>query len=871
MTLALALAAALVASPQTVQADVETLGGGSAGFAGQPRLAIDGAPLVGKPFGLRITHAPANAIGVIAASATAAPIPLPEFGATAHPLPPYFAFAVVSTDGNGVSPPILALPSMPAAFVGVEFHAQALVSDPGALGQLAFTAARTIRVGDGNGELDFLGPQIPVGGAATFVLAADVDANGTADLVTSIAPTAFDDPDTIEVRLGDGAGGFGAPLVFTAASQVIDIRATDFDRDGNLDIFLSYKNFFGTDADYSVHLGAGDGTFGASTGVVLGTWSTKRFDVVSLGGDNVPDLMALGSQGLQLLEGAGDGTFALWASPTFATVPADVCAGDLNGDRVLDLVVAVSAWPTGPRDVLVHRGDGAGGFTHLATYPPLSTSNLGFELADVDGDQKLDLLVCAVVGSGQTYQKTFDVRLGTGFGTFGPAIVQAADAFIAIVGGSILDFDGDGNLDIFHVSQVVQYVLGNGDGTFAAVHSYPNPYSSARGAAAQLDGDGFMDVVLPHAGSSALSVLRGRAGALLDAPGHNLLTTADDLTVGDLDRDGVDDLVIVTPSPEKSTVQIALGNGAGGFELSFEVTVGFDALAVEVADLDGDGRLDIVVANHESDSVSVFLGNGDGTASAPVEHAVGDGPWRLAVGDVDGDGVVDVVTSNRNSDDLSVLIGLGDGSFAPVGSIPAGDKPIGIGLTDLDGDGHTDLVHTNEAIDTLSVRLGTGGGAFGPPVTFPTGDSPHVLELIDLDEDGATDVVVANRYSDDLSVFLGNGDGTLAAPSVHPVGEWPLQIALTDADRDGILDLVVANRRGTSPIASSVSLLRGTGAGGLAPVEMILAPGSETTGLAALDADGDALPDLVVVLYSGYSPYFSKGRGVVVLRNRLFE
>jgi hypothetical protein len=870
MPLALATALALLAPTPSQQADVETLGGGSAGFASQPRLAIDGAPLVGKPFGLRITHAPANAIGVIAASATSAPVPLPEFGATAHPLPPYFAFAVVSTDASGTSPSILMLPSMPASFVGVEFHAQALVADPGALGQLAFTAARSIRVGDGDGEPDFLGPQIPVGGPATFVLAADVDANGTSDLVTSIAPAVFDDPDTIEVRLGDGAGGFGAPFVFTAASQVIDIRAVDFDRDGNLDIFLSYKNFFGSDADYSVHLGAGDGTFGASTGVVLGTWSTKRFDVVSLGGDNVPDLMALGSQGLQLLEGAGDGTFALWASPTFATVPADVCAGDLNGDRVLDLVVAVSAWPTGPRDVLVHLGDGTGGFAHVATYPPAPTSILGFELADVDGDQDLDLLECGVEGFGPTSQTTFDVRLGMGDGTFGPEIVQAADSFISIAGGSILDFDGDGNLDILHVLSFVQYTLGNGDGTFGAVQSYPNYYSSARGAALQFDGDGFTDVVLANSVSSNLSVLRGLAGALLDAPGYNLSTTAEDLTVGDFDRDGVDDLVVVTPSPEKSKVQIVLGNGAGGFGLSFEGTVGFDALAVEVADLDGDGRLDIVVANNESDSVSVFLGNGDGTAGAAIEHTVGDGPWRLAVGDVDGDGVVDVVTASRNSDDLSVSIGLGDGSFAPAGSIPAGDKPIGLGLCDLNGDGHTDLVHTNEAIDTLSVRLGTGGGAFGPPVTLPTGDSPHVLELIDIDQDGATDAVVANRYSDDLSVFLGNGDGTFAAPTVHPVGEWPFQISLVDADRDGILDLVVASAVGTSAIDSSLSLLRGTGAGGLAPFEEILAGRSRTTGLAALDADGDALPDLVVVYDSGSGPSFL-GRGVVVLRNRLFE
>ena len=47
MPLALATALALLAPTPSQQAYVETLGGGSAGFASQPRLAIDGAPLVG--------------------------------------------------------------------------------------------------------------------------------------------------------------------------------------------------------------------------------------------------------------------------------------------------------------------------------------------------------------------------------------------------------------------------------------------------------------------------------------------------------------------------------------------------------------------------------------------------------------------------------------------------------------------------------------------------------------------------------------------------------------------------------------------------------------------------------------------------------
>ncbi|QDU85812.1 FG-GAP repeat protein [Planctomycetes bacterium Pla163] len=864
--LAPTLALALLAPTSLQQAEVETLGGGTAGFASQPRLAIDGAPLVGKPFGLRITHAPANSVGVIAASATASPVPLPEFGATAHPLPPYFALAVVGTDAHGESPVILALANVPAAYVGVEFHTQGLVADPGAAGSLAFTAARTIRMGDSDGALDFLGPQIPLTRGASVIVVADVDADGAVDLITTSRGDDFGDPDRVEVRLGDGTGSYGAPNFFDAADdRVTNVLTADFDRDGHLDLLLDYVNFFGPDADYSVHLGAGDGTFTSLGGVSFGQTSGADFLAVAMiGGDGYPDLLMRGAQGVEVHEGLGDGTFAPWASPAFPTAPRGLRGGDLNGDRRLDLVVAVAAFPTGPLDVFVLLGDGNGAFTQSATFPPFSSSPWpSFDLADVDGDNVLDLLVFGTMGQAVDDAQSLVVRLGVGDGTFGPEIPNVDVAPYGIFLPEIRDLDGDGNCDLFFQASIVQYALGNGDGTFAPAAVHARPVAGSAQVPADVDGDGHFDVLISYPDAPSILVLRGLAGAQLDAPTPNPWAGLVDLAVGDLDRDGVDDLVSVAEALTLSPVRVLLGGGDGTFELSFEGTAGFDAKAVELADLDQDGSLDIVVANHESDSVSIFLGNGDGTASGPIHFAMGDGPWRLAVGDVDGDGVADVLTTNRNSDDVTYRLGLGDGTFASVISIPAGDRPYGLGLADLDGDGASDLVYTNEPTDTLTVRLGTGGGSFGPAVVRPVGDSPHLVEIVDLDEDGHLDVLVANRYSDDLYVHLGVGDGSLADPAVHDVGSWPVRVSTVDADRDGILDLVVWDG-GSTPDEAAVVWLRGTRQGELAAAESLLDPGWDVIGDATIDADGDGMPDLVVVHAFG-------ALGVVMLRNRLFE
>jgi hypothetical protein len=83
---------------------------------------------------------------------------------------------------------------------------------------------------------------------------------------------------------------------------------------------------------------------------------------------------------------------------------------------------------------------------------------------------------------------------------------------------------------------------------------------------------------------------------------------------------------------------------------------------VAVGDLNGDGILDVIVANEGSDDVSVLLGNGDGSFQAAQNFRVGSGPVSVAMGDFNGDGWPDVVVVNTGSN--SALILLNDGAFS---------------------------------------------------------------------------------------------------------------------------------------------------------------------------------------------------------------
>jgi len=92
---------------------------------------------------------------------------------------------------------------------------------------------------------------------------------------------------------------------------------------------------------------------------------------------------------------------------------------------------------------------------------------------------------------------------------------------------------------------------------------------------------------------------------------------------------------------------------------------------VVLGDLDGDGILDLVTTNTATNGANVNLGNGDGSFQAATQVATGgDGHYAVVLGDLDHDGILDIVTTNE-SDSANVNLGNGDGTFGAATQIYA--------------------------------------------------------------------------------------------------------------------------------------------------------------------------------------------------------
>ncbi len=344
---------------------------------------------------------------------------------------------------------------------------------------------------------------------------------------------------TEKAGLGDTGWGVGAAV-------------GDIDNDGDPDLYVTR---FGRN---HLYLNGGDGTFteaGQRAGVAEPGWSTSAafFDAdgdgdldlyvakyIDIDFEAIPppgkeprcqwfgvDIMC-GPNGLPGLRDVfflnqGNGTFsdeteAAGLSDPTGSYGLGVVTGDFDDDGDVDLYVANDSVPN-----FLYRNDGAGGFTETAFLSGVALSSDGLEQAgmgvdagDLDGDGRLDLFVTNF--SHEPNNAYFNHGAGLFVDGAGEASMHASSWFALGWGTRMVDFDHDGDLDIFvsngHVypgvdqsnlntryHQANQIFWNDGAGTFTERDLHPSDglglVASSRSVAfGDLDEDGDVDGVV---------------------------------------------------------------------------------------------------------------------------------------------------------------------------------------------------------------------------------------------------------------------------------------------------------------------------------------------------------------------------------------
>jgi hypothetical protein len=368
------------------------------------------------------------------------------------------------------------------------------------------------------------------------------------------------------------------------------------------------------------------------------------------------------------------------------------------------------------------------------------------------------------------------------------------------------------------------------------IEQLPGSYSTGIGAfaAGDLDGNGRAELVMIRHNPNlveaaelmafeldARGVLRKRlARPLYDSQGVYLYQQRV-LGVGDLDADGLSEIVLLRANPTR--LHVFARDAAGAYRLSASTRfpervdgLNVTTVRIDFADLDADGHVDLV-AHENGDEYLVFPGRGDHTFGDPLRApSYGNmiyGDQHLD--DFDGDGLTDLVVSFGYA---LGAVGLAWGADIPhrfelMRNIPVPSMwPVFATSADLDADGVREVVYApfHETVDgdviekfhVLDVIRVGPGRTLAPPERHVL-DMPYVqtsnsaARPVDLDGDGDDELVIRFNGRVDIARWEAGTFAMQALPYPTDANGGALtesrHLAVVDLDGDGCRDVAAAN------------------------------------------------------------------------------
>jgi hypothetical protein len=408
-------------------------------------------------------------------------------------------------------------------------------------------------------------------------------------------------------------------------------------------------------------------------------------------------------------------------------------------------------------------------------------------------------------------------------------------------GGGVLDYDGDGRLDIYLLQNAGRdseaknrLYRQNADGRFVDVSAGSGLDIAGQGmgfAVGDVDNDGRVDVLVSEYGRTRLFANRSEGAAprfvdIGESAGIDNPFWGTSCSFVDYDRDGWLDVVVVNyldydpsrtcfdgrgrpefcgPDNFPGRVTKLYRNVTGEAESASNRVIRFSdqtaasglsarpgpGLGVFCADFDGDRWPDIFVANDGKPN-HLWLNRRDGTfEEAAVERGVAmnamgksEANMGIAVGDIDGNGLFDIFVTHLTSETHTLWVQDQRGFFQDrtvAAGVTTSWRATGFGavMADFDNDADADLALVNG-----KVERGPGG---------PTAATK-------LDE-------FWDRYAERNQLFLNDGRGVLhdvsdRNPPFSELAAVSRGLICADLDNDGGMDLVVTR------IAQSAAVFR---------------------------------------------------------------
>lgn len=385
-------------------------------------------------------------------------------------------------------------------------------------------------------------------------------------------------------------------------------------------------------------------------------------------------------------------------------------------------------------------------------------------VGDFNDDGKMDLVTVNGASNTLTVWKNSNTSNG-GAVSFSDRVDLAAPAAPNSV--ESCDFDGDGKLDLVSVG-----------GTYLSI--YRNVSTGSNISFSRVD---FVQSLAPEPFSIR------------------------DVAIGDMDSDGKIDICLLSASEVSDNynyVYIYTNRAQPGIVDSGSLIFGTffyterAALNMAIGDLDNDGLRDIVIINNQSHTISVRRNISKPSAlyydsfEAKIDYAADFAPFDLVLEDLNDDNKPEIIIANNFGHKISILENkTTSGSFTTTSfsirtnlSTGADTFPTHVAVADFDGDGKKDIAAScnglggfaNNKIVVFRSKVGLGKintNFFYPAIDFNSGLYPAANKAADFNNDGKPDLAFVNSSSANVSVLTNNTDDILRITTQPLAGYLP--------------------------------------------------------------------------------------------------
>jgi hypothetical protein len=687
---------------------------------------------------------------------------------------------------------------------------------------------------------------------------ADIDGDNDLDLIVSGQISTINTSSYTLLYKNDGNGNFGLISNSTIESlHCYSLKFFDIDGDNDNDLITSGTSSTGRFTNLYLNDGLGNFSLKPNTNFIFGSLEVEDVD-----GDGDIEIFIIGLDNnfqklskLYINDGMGNFT----ESPQLFEYVSDcdIKIFDLDNDNDNDLVYTGRLTPGGAPHCYAYKytNDGFGNFSLSTDSLFLGVNTGSIDVADIDGDNDIDIIVSGQIQTGQLSTKLYK---NDGFGHF---ILDSLNTFEGLWKSDVkfVDIDNDNDNDIVLTGAYNRQIssgnqncysksflyTNNGNGGFTQEHSstFDNMYWSSI-SIGDIDNDNDIDILMSGKSDNIIRD-QGIYSNIYTNNGHGSFSEKGETIFKqvkyssndflDIDNDGDEDLIIIGQDKNENPItELYKNDGLGQFVISensnFEDVYNGD---ITYGDIDGDNDIDIIITGKNSSDIpnlTLYKNDGNGSFTPSNDSTlenIFDGSINLS--DIDGDGDQDLFlqglkrVTNFSSTPIVVLY-KNDGLGNFIVSDDSTFKPVSIGksiFNDIDNDGDFDvLIMGNEQFYGPKMRIykNDGNGNYTSSNVFSIGEYGD-FEMKDLNGDNYPDLFInpGNSSSLGTKIYFNDGLGNFNLQNIQNNTNIEklsfCSVKFIDIDNDGDFDLIQSGETSSSVSPNSLQLYLNNGNG----------------------------------------------------------